>query len=339
MKLSGGRIDAFVRAPDPVCRAILIYGPDTGLVSERLKLLTQNVVPNVSDPFRISEFNAAVLKNDPAKLSDEASAIAMIGGRRVVRIRQASDSISKITESFLNAPIGDALILVEGSELGPKSSLRRLFETADNAAALPCYPDDSAGLAQIIRNQLKDHGLTADHDALAFLVDHLGADRGITRAEIEKLALYMGGPGSLRLEDALAVIGDGSALSLDDFIMATAEGNHADAQRMLERLYREGANFVQILRALARHFQRLHLVAGHIAKGANADMALSHIKPPLHFRIKDRFRAQANRWNLDRLTIALALIVAAEDDCKKTGAPTFELCARLAMQLAAAARR
>ncbi|GHU04044.1 DNA polymerase III subunit delta [Alphaproteobacteria bacterium] len=338
-KLSGSRIEAFIKAPDPACRAVLIYGPDAGLVFERLTRLTGSVVPDLDDPFRISEFNAAMLKSDPARLADEVFSISMTGGRRVVRIRQASDSLTKIMQDVLGASAGDTLILVEGGDLGPRSSLRKLFETADGVVALPCYADDGAGLARIIQSQLKDHGLTPDRDALDFLTENLGADRGVTRSEMEKLALYMGAPGVLRLEDAQAVIDDGSALSLDDFIMATAEGNHADAQKMLGRLCREGANFVQILRALSRHFQRLHLVAGKISQGSSADSALSGLKPPLYFRVKDRFRAQLDYWTLDRLGKALILIVAAEDDCKKTGAPVFELCSRLTMQLAAAARR
>ena len=38
MKLSAGKVDAFIRSPDPAIQAMLIYGPDGGLI--RLRLAT-----------------------------------------------------------------------------------------------------------------------------------------------------------------------------------------------------------------------------------------------------------------------------------------------------------
>ncbi|MCW9040250.1 MAG: DNA polymerase III subunit delta, partial [Rhodospirillales bacterium] len=45
MKIAAARIDAFVARPDPATRAVLIYGPDTGLVRER----TTNLITAVAE--------------------------------------------------------------------------------------------------------------------------------------------------------------------------------------------------------------------------------------------------------------------------------------------------
>lgn len=339
MKLNGAKAESFLKAPDAAMRAILVFGPDNGLVRERVTRLIKGVVPDVNDPFRVAELSPAILKDDPARLADEAAAMALTGGRRVVVVRDAGDTVSSLFQGFLTNPMGDALIVVEAGELGPRSSLRKLFEGADNAAALASYGDEGGSLAHVIQEELKAAGLTPEPDALAFLMENLGGDRRLTRAELQKLALYMGAPGRVRLEDALACIGDTASLSMDDLALATADGDHATAQRVLDRLFREGTHAVAVLRALSRHFQRLHFAAGLMAQGKSADAAMGSLKPPVIFKAADRFRRQLGRWPADRVGRALEVLIETEAECKTTGMPAEELCSRAVMQLARAAGR
>lgn len=339
MKLTGAKVETFLKAPDSSVRAVLVYGPDSGLVRERVARLMRGVVADPSDPFRVAELTPAALKEVPSRIADEAAAIALTGGRRVVVLRDAGDGQASAVQSFLDHPMGDALVLVEAGELPARSSLRKLFEGAANAAALACYADDGGSLQGVIQEELKAAGLTVDPDALAFLAGHLGSDRRLTRAELQKLALYMGGPGRVHLDDAVACVGDSAALSLDDLSLATADGDHATAQRVLDRLLREGAQPVSVLRSIARHFQRLHWAAGAVAQGKSVDQAMAGLKPPVIFKAADRFRRQLGRWPTDRLGRALELLIDAETDCKTTGMPAKELCSRAVMQLARAAGR
>ncbi len=339
MKLSGNRTESFLKAPDAAARVILVYGPDAGLVKERIARLTKGVCPDVDDPFRIADLTTAGLKDDPARLSDEAAAIAMTGGRRVGRLHDAADGITQILHGFLDNPTGDALVLLEAGELSPRSTLRKLVEAASNAVALPCYADEGGSLEAVIHESLRAQGLTAEPDAVAWLAEHLGGDRLLTRSELEKLALYMGGSGRVRLEDAAACIGDTAALSLDDLTTACAEGDHAAAQHSLERLYREGTSPIAVLRSLQRHFLRLHLAAGAMSHGKTPDQALAVLRPPPHFRLAEHLRSQLIRWPAERLSLALDLLLNAEIDCKSTGMPAEEICSRTIMQLTRAAGR
>jgi DNA polymerase-3 subunit delta len=339
MKLSAGRLEGFVKSPDPKARLILVYGPDVGLVKERLDRLTTGVCPDLGDPFRIAELSAAMLRDDPARLADEAAALAFTGGRRVVRVRDAGDAASAAVQSFLSDPVGEALVLLEAGDLGPRSSLRKLVEGADNAVALPCYADGGGSLEAVIHEELQAHGLTAEPDAMAWLADHLGGDRLLSRSELAKLAIYMGGPGRVRLADAAACVGDSAALSLDDLAMATAGGDQAMAQRITDRLFGEGVSPVALLRGLQRHFQRLHLAAAAVARGKPVDQALAMLRPPPHFRVANAMRGPVQRWPVERLTSALDLLVKAEIDCKTTGLPGREICGRAILQLAHAAGR
>jgi DNA polymerase-3 subunit delta len=339
MKLTGPRLSAFVRNPDPAVRAILLYGSDGGQVIERARGFLRRVVDDLSDPFRVAELRGAELSADPARLADEVAALALTGGRRVVYVRDAGDAVGALFAGFFaDDPPGDALVVVEAGTLGKSSSLRKAFEDAERGAAIGCYGDEGEALEDIVVQTLKARGLRADADALAFLVDHLGSDRLVTRGELEKLALYAAGKKEVTLADAAAVVGDSALLGLDDVIFGAAEGDHAATDRALARLFLEGVSPVTVLRAAARHLLRLQLVAGHKARGGSAGQAVARLRPPVMFKQRDRLIAQAERWSAERLVAALELVGEAELQCKTTGLPDQAICSRALMAVANAAR-
>ncbi len=344
MKIPASRADSFANNPDANVRAVLIYGPDTGLVRERLNTLTQVVAGSVDDPFRVSEFESDQLRDDPAKLGDEAAALVMTGGRRVVRIRSATDSIAQILSKFLDDPIGDALVLVEGSDLGPRSKLRSTFEKAEDGAALPCYADESQSIENVIRTSLKAEGLSISSDALRWLVDHLGGDRAQTRREIEKLIVYAGNPGassraSIDEDDVVACCGDNAALGVDDLTYAVGDGDQQTAQRIYAKLAAEAVSPIATLSSISRHFMRLHETRGRISDGKSLEQAAASLRPPVFFKHKRRFQAQASKWSDALIARSLQILMEAELAAKSTDLPAAAIVERALIQIAQVGRR
>ena len=68
MKISARQADGFVKQPDPKVRAVLVFGPDSGLVRERAETLAHGVVDDLSDPFRVAELDSSAVAKDPALL-------------------------------------------------------------------------------------------------------------------------------------------------------------------------------------------------------------------------------------------------------------------------------
>ena len=333
MKLSPSRAKAFVARPDPKARAVLVYGPDEGLVRERAERLTEAVAADPRDPFRVVHLSADDVRSDPARLTDEAAAQSLTGGRRVVRLRSAGDAVTASLRQALATAGGDSVMVLEAGELGPRSTLRTLVERADNAAALPCYGDDAGAIEALVREALGRVGASIAEDALAYLVDRLGADRMVSRQELEKLAIYAGRGGHVDVEDVAACIGDSAALSLDDIAYAVADGDMTKLDRALERVYREGAAPTAVLRAVLRHFHRLHAVAGLRAAGRPIDEAVAALRPPVFFKRVPAFRAELGWWPPPRLARALDGLCQAEISCK-SGLPAGAVCGRVLFEIA-----
>jgi len=320
VKLPPARIADFLRRPPADLAGALLYGPDGGLVRERADQLAATACPDLKDPFRVSDLAAAALAGDPARLADELAALSLVGGRRVVRVREAGDALAPLLEAALAGTRGDSLLVIEAGELPPRSALRKFCEAAPGIAAIPCYADSGRDLAAVVRETLGAHRITVAADALSYLVAHLGNDRGVTRSELEKLALYAGDGGRVGLADAIACIGDSTALSVEELLNAVASGDLAGIEAMLERCLEEQSP-IGLLRAAQRHFQRLHATAGRIAAGAGMEEALRALRPPLFFKLQDSFKAQLAFWPPRRAAAALAALTEAELQGKRAILP------------------
>jgi DNA polymerase III subunit delta len=341
VKLGAARLAAFLTAPDPAIRAVLVYGPDQGLVKERADRIAAAIVPD-RHPFRIAELQAGDLSSDPALLEDEARALSLIPGRRVVRVKGAGDGLAALFERFLDAPPpGDSLVVVEAAELAARSNLRRAFEGAKAGAAIQCYPDGEDELRDLARSVLGAHKVALDADAMAYLVTHLGSDRALSRQELEKLALYAGDGGRVGYDEARAVVGDTAEITLDDALFAASAGEAAAVERCLGRAFGEGDAAVTVLRAAQRHFQRLYLAGARVAHGMGAEEAMNGLCPPLFREARDRFRSALRLWPPRRAALALEALLEAERNAKRTGIPAEAVCRDVLLRIArgAAARR
>ncbi|MBV9990142.1 MAG: DNA polymerase III subunit delta [Alphaproteobacteria bacterium] len=330
--------DRYALKPPKDLVAALVFGPDAGLVRERAENLMKSVVDDLGDAFRVSDLDDSALASDPARLADEAQALSMLGGRRVVRVRGAGNTLAKLFEAFLDEPKGDALIVVEGGDLAKGTGLRKVFEEADNAAAIACYPDTARDLFDVVRNTLKAEGLAISSEALEDAVGRLGSDRGVTRRELEKLALYCHGRKDVTLDDVRAVMGDEAEARVDEAIDAMGMGDLARLDLALERLWVAGTSPIQVLRQAMSHLQRVLLVATEARRGGSADEAMRRLRPPVHFSRTTSFKNQAQRWNEARLGEALDLLLEAEALTKTTAVPSEAVCGKTLFSVAAMAR-
>lgn len=332
MKVEGARITGFLRNPG-AARGVLLHGEDEGLRRERAEALVVAVAGARDDPFRVSVVPREAAAADPGRLAGEMAAISMMGGRRAVWVRDATNTLAAAAEAAL-AVQGDSLLVVEAGSLRPADKLRALFERRADAAAIGCWPETGAELRTSIAATLKELGVGVDTDALAWLSDHLGADRGITRRELEKLALAVGPGGRVDVASCEAVVGDHATLDLDAALFAAVAGDLPRADRALRLAIAEGANPVAIVRAALRHLQRLDLALAEELDRLSPKEAARRARPAVFFRHEQDFARALAVWTRPRVVALGERLLAAEAACKTTGAPDVLIAARAVQEIA-----
>jgi len=336
MKVAPAQADAFCARPDPAVGLVLLYGPDQGLVAARRRRLIQAVLGQPDDPFRLVELEPDRLVQAPGLLVEEAQAMSLVGGRRVVVVRQAAENLAKPLAALLGLDGHEALVIVEAGELGTASSLRRLAEKTKTAAAIACYRVDGRALDAQLRDLLRQHGLGVEPDAMAFLVSHLGANRELTENEVAKLALYKGEAqgGRVSLADCEAIVGNSAALGIDRLVWAGLVGRPGDAVQFLDRLLGEGQAPVRLVRAFSAMLLRLAVLRARVDAGEAPTAVIDSLRPPVHFSQKPAMQRALETWPSARLEAALALALETELACKRARSPDRLLVHRLLLQLA-----
>lgn len=304
-KLQAHKVDAYLaRAPEHA--VLLVYGPDTGLVSERARMAAKSFGADPDDPFSTIRLDADEAAADPQRIADEANTIAMFGGRRLVWVRgQTQRNLLRALEPVLRTPPADALVLVEAGDLKP-TGLRKAVEAAPAGMALPCYRDERAALETMVDAEMREAGLAIEREARDLLLSLLGGDRMASRGEVRKLALYAHGAETVTVDDVAAIVGDASAGAVDGLVDAVATGRARDAEALLVQLTEAGTSPDAIAMALQRHFQTLHRARALMDEnGRGAQGVVDGLRPPVNFKRKTDLVRALQGWRADALAQAL----------------------------------
>lgn len=348
--LKGKAIDAFLSKRDTAAAAVLVYGPDLGLVRERADKIAALTGADPKDPFNYLELQDGDLKGEPSRLADELCALSLMGGERVIRIRtngEAAAEAAKIAVEGLDKGHlkANGVLIVEAGDLAKTSGLRKAFEASKTAVALPCYADAPADIRAIAQEAARAEDLRFEEDALSLLVSFLGEDRGLSRAEIDKLILYKGpksvrqGPAAISLEDVKASLVDTISDAASEAAGAAADGAPQRLGLALHRLQSAGSSPIGTLRLAQREMTRLRAAQAMIAEGASAETAMGRLRPPVFFMEKRAFEARLRRWPLSKIDAALDALLDAETGAKSTGLPDQEIAERALFKIALMAGR
>jgi DNA polymerase III subunit delta len=337
MKLQTRQIDGFLKSPDKSARAILVYGPDQGLVKERAKIIGLAVVTDLNDPFNAAHLTGELIEADSSRFFDEVNALSLMGGSRLIRITDVDNKFAVHLKDWLKSnPSEGSVVVIEGGALGPRDALRKHCEEAPNAIALPCYIPDERDIAQFIRDQIRDQGKSIENDAAIWLSRSLRGDRDVARMEIEKCCLYVGAEQNMiTLSDVQASCGEIGNQGLDDLIEATFNRDPLRALLTFRRIMDEGTDIIVVERSLQNHVRRLHQVKIDVEEnGQSVDLAMKKLQPPVFFKNEDKFKSQINKFSSPYLRKLLARLSEIEAETKKTGTPTKTLMADALLKLA-----
>jgi DNA polymerase-3 subunit delta len=332
-------VDRFIVRPDPDRPVVLVFGPDSGLVRERVEALVRTSVDDPDDPFSFVRIEGEELAANPARLVEEAHTVPLFGGRRAVLVRAGSRNIAAAVENVVAQPSNECRIIIEAGDLRRNAPLRVVCEKAKTAVALPCYVDNDAAIGRLIDEEARAASLTITPDARTALQSLLGADRLASRNEIRKLALYAAGAGRVELADVMAVVSDASGLALDGVIDAAFAGRTADMDGEFAKARAGGSSPAAILSAAVRQVASLHRMRIAIDGGDSAETVMARTAPPVHFTRKTLVGDALRNWTAPRLVRAMQQLAEASLDARRHAPLAEAIAQRTLLALAVNARR
>ena len=350
MKITGARQIRFLGAPPPDIIGVLLFGPDRGRVQSRGAEVAKILVPDVDPTFGAALITADDLTSDPTKLADEMSAMSLLGGGRLVRLRldheRQAAAIAKLIKTFDTDPSrAEAKLIIEAGDMTPRSAIRKAVEAAKHFAAIGCYAANANDLRGQIKDGLSAHKITITPEALENWLPLIEGDHALAAGEIEKMALYKGygkvDRAMVSLSDIQAVAAGGQSASIDTIVTEALSGQIDAMDASYQRAVAGKVSPIGILFGLQRQLMRLTEASIAMNGGLPKGQAMKSLRPPVFAMQERSFSAQLDIWGLRMLKRSLLECQSAERAAKTAGAPIESIISRLLLALAgyAAKRR
>lgn len=280
-------------------RIFLIYGPDRGLVSERATEIAKATGIDLNDPFSMVTLDAGDLHGDAGRLLDEVDSIGLFGGEKLVRVRGAAaeKALVDALQILAGRPSGGSYVVIEAGDIKKGTGLRKIAEPSSVIAVIPCYADDQKALNALIDRELGEEGMRISPGARQALLEQMGGDRLASRNELRKLILYCRGTKSIEEEDVAAIIGDASAISVDDAVDAILGGDRNSFHHAMQKIASSKTPVFLVLQSCLRQFQLLDQMKAEMEeRGLQAAQVMQTLGRHIHFRRKPVIEKALRTW-------------------------------------------
>ncbi len=291
--------DRFIQRLPKEIRFYLVHGLDEGLTHERVKAIIRGLIGDDSDPMRLVRLEGDAVARDPGALADEAYAISMFGGDRVIWIDAQGRDLMPALEPLFSRPPPDCTIVIKAGQLKKGAGLRAAFENSAARASIECFSDDSSALESLIDTEAHAAALTIAPDARAALVHMVGADRRTTRGEIAKLMLYARGQSQITVEDVEAIVSDAAPSNLDQVIDLALLGDLPAVERALARFFHDGGEGDYLMIRLVARLTLLHRLRLEMDQGRPFEAACQALFVKLPMSARRALARQAERWTTE----------------------------------------
>lgn len=317
MKIPTKEIDNFIKKVPSEVRSILLYGPDSGLVSARQKLIEKNYI--IAGKFKYEQ-----VKSNPSLITDSLRSISLFGEDltkgKIAIIEVNGVSLAEPLATIVKESNFKGIMLFIGGDLGTDSSLRKIFEKGQKQlASIACYCEDQLAVARIVNDHFRCHGITTE-PGLVQQISHsiqLGNHELIIR-EIEKIILFLGEKKHASFNDLAEYLENQEEVSFDRLCYKLSLKQKEEVENLYYKLRNEGHSPVSIVRFIARHFYRIYQVRILLDQGKSEEFAIDNLQPQVFFKQLPDFNKSVKLWNSKQLVLMLKKINELELEVKSS---------------------
>jgi DNA polymerase-3 subunit delta len=294
VKTIKGSIGRSVDEPDPKVRFYLFHGADeaqSSALGDRLAAALKASKQSVA---------SGVLRGDPALLADEAGAIDMFGGSKVIVIQPAGEEILPAVEALLEAAAAESPVVAIAGKLGKTSGLLKVAESHPLALAHVSYELDARDAERLVVELARTEGLRVQPDVAASIASACANDRRMISQELAKYALYLdaspNAPKDLGSEALDAVGADlgGDFMGIADLALGGDVRRLSDA---LSRIDASGKETIPVVRSLQRRLLMLAPIRARVDSGERIQSVMTSLGKSLFWKDKPMVERMLALWD------------------------------------------
>jgi DNA polymerase-3 subunit delta len=338
MKADRGALARAVAKPPAELRLLLLHGPDEA----GSRAIADSYAAALGETERL-DLGPQDLRSDPARLSDEAAAISMFGGRTLIRLFGIGEESLGAIEALLDGQAAGNPVVATAGVLRRDSKLLKLVERHPSALGYASYAPDAREFETLVGTMAREAGLAAPRDVIRRIADSASGDRAVAAGEVEKLVLFLdAAPDRVRnveLEHVTALSADISESDMDRLVNGVTAGRPGEVAEQLGRLRSEGAAGIMLLRAVMRRFYLLADLRSEVDQGSSAESVVATRGKAIFWKEKGVITAALAQWPAPRIATALSRLLAAERAIKSSGSAGDILAETALLDLARRAAR
>lgn len=305
MKINPKHIENFLNNEFKKFKATLFYGNNMGLCHKYIDHTSQKFL-NVTEKQESSskiKINYHELARGPDLLLNEIRTLNFFCSKKVILISESSGTVPKqIEKILLEENNSDVLIVFHGGQLLPQDQVRKLFETSQQLASVPCYLEEPLRIEREITDRLKKAGIeTIDTEAIKYIANNIGGDSASISNEINKLiSLYKSGD-KISIEEIKNIVSKSSYdADTDKYISFLISENFSSAEAEFEKMMLAGIKLQVIVKALSQYFTRLYIAHGLISEGISENEVALSLKPPVFFKNIPTFSLALKKFPIEK---------------------------------------
>ncbi len=265
MKIQPSQVEAYIKnIANQKISGCLLFGNDQPSINRNFLNIASKISPNLNDDFLVANLTNQRIKEEGGQvIFDEFFSMAMLGGRKLILIRDIEKSYSKAIENLIkdqkSIDKSDNFLLINGGKLEKSSSLLKAVEDSKSFIAIPCYQESDYFIKKYIGQSLKNKGIGFDPQVIEYIFSVTYKDLEIITIEIDKIDCYLESNRYLTLENVKRVIDYDFSSSLIDFATNFVNRKLEPTIARLENLLKDEYQPIEIIRFLSGYLQKLYL--------------------------------------------------------------------------------
>jgi DNA polymerase-3 subunit delta len=336
VKASKASIGRAVDQPAADIRFYLFHGPDE---AQSRALATRLLEALGATKFLMT---SGAIKSDPASLADEAGAMSLFGGKRLVWIEPATKDIEEGVVALLEGTPGESPVVAIAGALTKTSGLLKLAEASPNALAFAAYAPEGQDAERMVIDVGRRYGLKISAPVAARLADGAGNDQAIVAQELQKLALYIdASPHAPKELDHGAIDEVGADTAEGDFQKLADLALCGDINELgdeLARLPAGGSEAIPVVRSLQRRLLMLAPARARVERGERVDAVMTSLGRSLFWKDKVKVQQMLSKWSAEDLATVADRAGKLERSLIFTAAPDREALGEELLAIARKAR-